>query len=472
MAYIVAGAHTVYNNIYRYADDKTNIFHFIIRDFMKKTDSGYLWSFGNGLNEDSNGNIKIKGKYAKKHIELYNKEKFIKTNQAYNITNLVIDSGGYQAQAGYLSVNNCYDFIDEYKEFILNTHNKFKNFFALDLIPNGMTYQQLLDLNMKSYEALASLPNGVREKVIFVYHFFTPKVFKAWKTITDKYFDKFGNYFAFGGLAANDTTSVVLPIAVFAIGIVQIVYQAKKRNMNHIKIHVLGAASYRDVMMYQLYRAVIKEYHNIDIEITYDSSLVFKQIQKSRRINVIEDDFTNLLLDIREDMLDAKVLRHGNYQGKEVYNTTEEIVKENIEKMLVWIDPKYKGIGLGMDIYGDKDDGTGRGLSRAMTVLSILFCGWQYNVLEKQCYDYVNNLMPMLKTDPYEFYEQLNNVLLKLNQGKLSYKFKDKIMYIKNTIDYLIALDPDMIESVVNENLMASEIIDTSNEEDFPKIDF
>lgn len=471
MAYIVACAHTVYNNIYKYVDKPNDIFHQIIKDFMITTNSGYLWSFGTGLNEKSNGNIKIKGKYAKKHIKNFQKEKFITVSKVFNITNLVMDSGGYQAQAGYLSIDNCYDFINEYKEFILNTHDKFKNFFALDLIPNGMTYNQLLDLNIKSFEALASLPDDIRKKIIFVYHFFTPKVFEAWKTITDKYFDKFGNYFAFGGLAANDTASVTLPIAVFAIGIVQIVYQAKKRNMNNIKIHVLGAASYRDVMMYQLYRAVIKEYHGIDIEITYDSSLAFKQIQKSRRINIIEEDFSNILIDLRENMLDAKILRHGHDNTKEVYNTPLEILKENLKNMLTFINPKYSNFADDMVMYEEKDDGTGRGLSKKFTILSFLFCGWQYNDLEKKCYDYINNLMPLLKTDPYEFYEQLTDVLLKLNQGKLSYRFKDKIMYVKNTIEYLIKLDPEMIEQVVKDNLAGSEIIDTINEDDFPTLD-
>lgn len=466
MAYIVAGAHTVFNNIYKYAKNPNDIFHQIIKDFMRTTNSGYLWSFGNGLNEHSNGSVKIKGKYAKKHIKNYEKEKFLTVRKAYNINNLVMDSGGYQAQAGYLSVDNCYEFIDEYKEFILNVNDKFNNFFALDLIPGGMTYQQLLDLNMKSYESLASLPDDIRKKIIFVYHFFTPKVFEAWKTITDKYFNKFGNYFAFGGLAANDTSSIVLPIAVFAIGIVQIVYQAKKHNMDNIKIHVLGAASYRDVMMYQLYRAVIKEYHGVNVEITYDSSLAFKQIQKSRRINVIEEDFTNLLLDIREDMLGAKVLRHIP-DKHDVYNTPTEILRENLGNMLKWIDPKYSSFVDDMEIYGDKDDGTGRGLSKKFTVLSFLFCGWQYNDLERKCYKYVNDILPLLKTDPFEFYEQLNETLLKLNQGKLSYKFKDKIMYIRNTVDYLIALDPNMIEQVVNENLSGCEVIQSDADDSF-----
>lgn len=459
MPYIVAGAHSVFTNVHRYADKPDNIYHQIIKDFMKRTNSGYLWSFGNGLSDESKDNVKIKGRYGAKYVQIFNQPRFLEVTKAYDITNLVMDSGGYQAQSGYLSVDDCYEFIDEYKYFIEHTYNKFRNFFALDLIPNGLTYDKLLDLNMKSYEALASLPEEARKKIIFVYHFFTPKVFEAWKTITDTYFDKFGNYFAFGGLAANDTTSVVLPISVFAIGIVQIVYQAKKRNMNNIKIHVLGAASYRDVMMYQLYRAVIKEYHNIDIEITYDSSLVFKQVQKSRRINVIEPDFTNLLLDLRENVLHAKVLRHipNTY---DVYSTTEEIMKENFENMLSFIDPKYSGLTKDINIYEEKEDGSGRSLSRAFTILSILFCGWQYNALEEKCYNYVSKLMPLLRTKPFEFYEELNQTLLKLNQGKLSYKFKDKIMYIRNTIDYLIALDPEMIENVVRENLSSCEIVD------------
>lgn len=473
MPYIVAGAHSVFTNIHRYFDKPDNIYHQIIKDFMARTNSGYLWSFGNGLNDESKDRVKIKGNYGKKHVNIFNNPRFNEVRTAYNITNLVMDSGGYQAQSGYLSIDDCYDFIDEYKYFIENSHDKFKNFFALDLIPNGLSYNQLLDLNMKSYEALANLPEEARKKVIFVYHFFTPKVFEAWKTITDNYFDKFGNYFAFGGLAANDTTSVVLPISVFAIGIVQIVYQAKKRNMNNIKIHVLGAASYRDVMMYQLYRAVIKEYHNIDIEITYDSSLAFKQIQKSRRMNVIEPDFTNLLLDIRENVLHAKQLRHIP-NTMDVYNTTEEIVKENFEKMLEYIDPKYTGMGNSLNIYEEKEDGSGRSLSRGFTIFSILFCGWQINTLEEKCYQYVLSKMPLLKSNPYEFYDELNDILLKLNQGKLSYKFKDKIMYIRNTIDYLIALDPDMIENVVKENLSGCEIVDkgVSNNENIFDMDF
>jgi len=443
----------------------------ILKDFIAKTDSGYLFSFGNCLANKDGKKTRIKGNYVKQFSKFFNKEHFKETIKTFNLNHIVMDSGGYQAQSGYLTVPECYEFIDEYKQFIEEQHSNFRNFFALDLIPDGLSASEILKLNDTSYSNLASLPEEARKKVIFVYHFFTPKVYETWKTITAKYFDKFSDYFAFGGLAAKDTTGVRLPIAVFAIGIVQIVHEAKMRGMKKIKIHILGAASYRDIMLYQLYKVIIKKFHDIDLDITYDSSLVFKQIQKSRCINILEEDYTNNLLCIKETNLKKKINRMVN--GVDTYTTVEDILREKFANMLECIDPMYRQLGEMMHIYEMKSDGTGTSLGATFSFLTILFSGWQYNELEKKSYKYIDSLMPILDSDPYEFYDVLSDVLLKLNAGKLSFKFKDKIKYIRSTVECLINLDTKYIDTVVNDFLAQAEIVDTIvSDVEIPTMDF
>jgi len=470
MPYLVAGAETVYGTFHKYLENQNSWQFKLMKEFMTKTDAGYLFSFGNALaTSKSKNKVKIKNSYAKMFSKFFQKDTFNKTNEIFNIHNIVMDSGGYQAQSGYLTIQECYDFIEEYKQFILMNHEKFRYFFALDLIPDGLSYDELLKLNETSFQALYSLPEEIRKKIIFIYHFFTPKVYEAWKGLTAKYFDKFSDYFAFGGLAAKDTVSVNMPIAVFAIGIVQIVHNAKLKGIKKLKMHILGAASYRDIMLYQLYKAVIKKYHDVEIDITYDSSLVFKQIQKSRCINIIEDDFTNNLISIRELNLNTYVERLTN--GKDSTIKVNDLIIEKFTKMAEEIYPECVNDVKSISLYEDKKDGSGTGLGRDFGLLSILFSGWQYNELEKRCYDYIQSKMSLLETDPYEFYDAMSDILLKLNAGKLSYKFKDKIKYVRLTVECLMKLDVDYIDDIVNISLASAEIVDKS-ENDFPTLDF
>jgi hypothetical protein len=473
MPYLVAGAETVYGTFHKYTKDKNSWGYQYLKNFMSKRDPGYLFSFGNGLaTSKSKTRIKIKGKYSKTFGKFFTKDNFIETNQEFNIDNIVMDSGGYQAQSGYLTIEECYEFIDEYKKFIELNHESFRYFFALDLIPDGLSYDELVKLNTTSFETLNSLPENIRKKIIFIYHFFTPKVHQAWQGIADKYFNRFSDFFSFGGLAAKDTVGMKLPIAVFSIGIVKIVANAIKHNMNNIKIHILGAASYRDVMLYQLYKAIIKEYHDINIDITYDSSLVFKQIQKSRCINIIEDDFTNNLLSIREAHLEKFVSRvTPDMIDKSA--TVGYILKEKFLNMTKEISPEHFDIVNNVNIYEMKTDGSGMALSKDFGLLSILFSSYQYNELEKKCYAFIMEKMQLLKDNPFEFYNIINDILLKLNAGKLSYKFKDKVKYISATVECLIKLDGEYIDEIVDVFLAGAEIVDTVDTIDtMPIIDF
>ena len=472
MPYLVAGAETVYGTFNRYRKDPDSIEFKIIKEFLEKTDSGYLFSFGTSLsNSKAKQNVKIKDTYAEHFEKFFKKENFIETTKAYNIDNLVMDSGGYQAQSGYLSIEKCWEFMHEYVKFIKRNHETFNYFFALDLVPDGLTYDELLDMNDKSFNELAVLDENIRKKIIFIYHFFTPLVYKAWKVIVSKYFDKFSNYFAFGGLAAKDTTSVKLPISVFAIGIVQIVHEAKLRGIKKLKIHILGAASYRDIMLYQLYKVIIKTYHNVDLDITYDSSLVFKQIQKSRCINIIEEDYTNNLVSLREADLNKNIIRVIN--GIESDITVENLIKEKMRNMLNEINSSYAYVIDDLNIYEEKADGSGLGLGKTFGMLCILFSGWQYNELEKKCYSYLIREIPLLQEDPFIFFDKVYDILLKLNAGKLSHKFKDKRAYVRNTVECLINLDTQYIDDIVNSFLTQAEIVDLNTiSNDTPSWDF
>ena len=465
MPYLVAGAETVYGTFNKFREDTECVQHKIIKEFLEKTDSGYLFSFGNGLSNSGRGKkVKIKGYYAKSFSKFFKKDTFLKNNEVFNIEKIVMDSGGYQAQSGYLSIPECYEFTDEYVEFVKSNKDNFSYFFALDLIPNGLTSAELLKMNDESFSKLAELDEDIRKKVIFIYHFFTPKVYEIWKTITKKYFDKFSNYYAFGGLAAKDTTSVSLPISVFAIGIVQLVYNAKIRGMNKLSIHILGAASYRDIMLYQLYKVIIKEYHNVDLDITYDSSLVFKQIHKSRCINILEEDYTNNLISLKEANLGKMIYRVIDGVGSHI--SAEDLIREKYTMMLNSINPEYAYVGKTLNIYEDKADGTGRGLGKTFGLLSILFAGWQYNQLEYRSYAYIQEQLRLHKDDTFTFYDLMSDILLKLNAGKLSYKFKGKLKYVRKTVECLINLDPNEIDRIVNTHLAGSEIVDLVDTDD------
>jgi hypothetical protein len=137
------------------------------------------------------------------------------------------------------------------------------------------------------------------------------------------------------------------------------------------------------------------------------------------------------------------------------------------------ISPEHFDIVNNVNIYEMKTDGSGMALSKDFGLLSILFSSYQYNELEKKCYAFIMEKMQLLKDNPFEFYNIINDILLKLNAGKLSYKFKDKVKYISATVECLIKLDGEYIDEIVDVFLAGAEIVDTVDTIDtMPIIDF
>ena len=205
---------------------------------------------------------------------------------------------------------------------------------------------------------------------------------------------------------------------------------------------------------------------------TFDSGLIYKQVRRSRCMNFISDDFSNVLADLHENQLKKKITVSIN--DKRTTMTTESFVKHKFDEMLTSINPKFAGWALGIDLYvynTNKKDGTNT-TSKEFNVLCIIYSMWQYDMLETISEKFFDENMGLLKTDCHLFYEKLSDKLLLLNQGKLSGVFRGRTSYIRNTVESLISLDTKYMERLIHESLAGCELLDKIKEAKFPTFDF
>jgi len=363
-----------------------------------------------------------------------------------------LDSGGFQLSVGYLDQKYIYPFIDMYTSFLKNNSNIFDLAFSLDIPPNEITfssYQDIYNWNKYSYTKLLDLPENIREKIIYVYHFRTPEVNKIWrKMLFDEGLAEQLNCsrWSVGGIVASLKGEDDIPYISYGLPLANILNYTLHSSVHKdaIHFHVLGGSAYRDVIFYELCKLHIKKLYNITVNFSFDSSGLFKQFMMGRFLDVLTDDLRVLKLPVNSNILDS-------------YNRSFGLNIKNIDKcrmILEEISTTYNLPNItNYNIY-DKDTGSFNMLVELYLCFYLLHF---YYILQNECSIKAIELYDIYLKDKTKFENVIFTYLQNLNRGVISSRLKMKSLAFSRTLDLFENLDYNKTNAIIDKYMAKDE---------------
>jgi hypothetical protein len=446
--YIIAGSDCFVSLEGNFIDkyDKLSSFDDVkLNNFLLNSIDRYLYSFGTGLSYKTR-------KMSPNHAERISGEiDKIVSRPFMKDTKLYIDSGGFQVAMGAVSPSDMPLFIEKYHNFLKENYNKFSYAFSLDLPPGPSSsvfdsYQQIENLNRLSYQTSAALPSNVKDKMIYIHHFRTPSLYDTWsKFLWDEHLaDGFKN-FATGGIVANMATDLTIPVIIYVIPLSEILKYAISKGMTSFNFHVLGGANFIDVFYHKLFAHHIQKVHHVNVNITYDSSAIFKALAIGRFIPVFKEDGTLIKMDIRSNGLH---LRFENMMTRQdmVYRLLNEIAEHyGFRKLDPVTDPIY--------------DSTRNTFSRSVHMYLICYVLRCYRYLELISESFIEQVYPLYESgDQTGFDEKCYELAKKFNQGKNTRKQKAKIASIYKSLQILTDMNRDYNKHLIHKFMSNDDI--------------
>jgi len=410
-----------------------------ISRFFGNNVSGFLHSYGQAFS-----NKKSYKNYSKNEANLF---KSCRDTGFFEHTPFIVDSGGFQASIGKLHKHETELLIDHYHKFLVEHSDTFDRGFVLDIPPGPLcklfdTFDDVHKANLQTYKMAVDFPQEVLDKMIFILHFRTPKLWEIYTNIMREYdmFDKF-KYHATGGIVANMRGDMAVPCIIYTLPIVPLLSECIKHKRNYLNFHILGGANFRDIFFYELFRIHVKNIHNIDLNITYDSSGIFKGLMIGRFIHV---KYNNIFkkMDIRSDNLNKRFL------GEEL---VIEKYRNEINRMAA--ESGFKPISL-KEVYNE-ESGTFFEDVKVYTMLYMLF---QYREVQSFLREKAAELYPLYLSKEYEeFSTGIVEVTKNLNSGKITKKQTVKSHSVIRSLDMLSNLDENYCKYIVNKSLSKDE---------------
>jgi len=407
--------------------------------YFDSTITGFLHSYG----EDYaiRKNLKTYGKSQMKMIK-----RFLDTG-LFKDTNFYIDSGGYQISTGKLNRYYSEALLDNYYDFVVEAKDLYDRSFILDVSPgqNCVMFENFDDVyekNLRSYQEAVSLPDDVRSKMIYVHHFRTPQLSKTYnRLLKENEFYQYFNHFACGGIVSNMASDLKIPCLVYVLPLITLIKETINAGRNYLNFHILGGASYRDVLFYELFKEVVRRYHNIELEITYDSSGIFRQIFVARYIHAYDDLGNIKKMNIKSDNLHRKFY-------KDV--TIQEILNRVLNKMAQKFN--FKEIDIMNGIYDEKT------MHEDVKVYTMLYIFSLYSELTSNFKKWASEVLDVYESgDQERFTDLCLDQTVKAAQGRYSSKVRYKTYSIGRSIDMLKDLDEDRCDHYITKYLAADE---------------
>ena len=258
-------------------------------------------------------------------------------------------------------------------------------------------------------------------------------------------FDAF-THFGTGGIVANQGSDTAIPCIKYVLPLIPVLKKAIASGRKELDFHILGGANFRDIFFYEIFQKVVKEAHDIELRISYDSSGVFKGLMRGRTMHIL-DEHENVVKKI--DMRSAVLNQRFRNEIK-----VEDLVKHKIDDMsdrfnFKRIDP--------FEIY-NADTGTFPDDFRIYAAMLVLrtYADVQLMLRQKAA-----DIYPIYQAgDLEEFNKQCGKVTQDVNQGKITRKQKAKTNSLVNSIKMLINLDEDYCKYIVNKHLAKDEFTD------------
>lgn len=444
--YTVAGMETLATIIDNFIKNKKNDFedHFTredISNFLGQVCNRFLHSFGQNFKGKKNYD-----NYNQKEAELYKK---VRDTKFFEKSSLIVDSGAFQISIGLLTRKESDILFNNFYTFLTDYYESFDEAFILDLPPGPgcqifSNFKEVYDKNLASYSIAANLPDHVREKVVYIHHFRTPKLWDIYtKILRDNDFYKYFTKFSTGGIVANSAGDSDIPCIIYVLPLIPLLNETIKHKRNKLDFHVLGGATFRDIFFYELFKYHVKKVHNIELNITYDSSGLFKGLMIGRFFSTLDGDQIRKV-DIRSCNLNMRF--KDDIKIQDVCNNVMNQLSE-----------KYNFKKLNFDSIYNSQTGTFHESIKIYLMLYML-----------EFYQEVELLMRQKSEEIYPYYEsgniesfasQSEQITRDLNQGKISRKQISKSNSIIKSLDMLTNLDEDFCKHVVNKFLSKDEFI-------------
>ena len=449
-SYVLAGFETLAAILDRFMknENKDNSF-FTRKDISNIFNNGcnkFLHSYGQ--------NFKGKKNYNKHSASEANVLRECRSYGFFENSTYILDSGGFQISVGMLNEQESNTLLKIYYEFLKDYSDVYDRAFILDVPPGPgckvfKSFDDVYRMNFESYNTARNMPDNVREKIIYIHHFRTPKLWDIYTELLnhDDMFNAF-KYHATGGIVANSGSDTAIPCIIYVLPLISLLNQAIKFKRTELHYHILGGATFRDVLFYELFKKVVKEEHNIDLHITYDSSGIFKGLMIGRTIPILEGE-TIRKLDLRTDCLDKRFSIEG--MNIEVYmKRINEFAREN----------NISEINR-TEIY-NSETGT---FYNEYRIYSMLYMISLYKKVEETFRNKANELYPIYKSGNLELFNHDVNIITRnINGGKMSRKQKSKTNSISRSLDMLKNLDENYCHYIVNKSLSKDEFIDLTND--------
>ena len=422
-----------------------------ISKFLAGTCSGFLHSYG----QDFFGKKKY-GKYSQKEADLYIK---CRKMGIFDNCNLIADSGGFQISIGKLTRRESKLLFQMYYEWLKDYYEVYDRAFILDIPPGPgceifHDFYDVYKWNLDSYLVARDLPDHVRKKVVYIHHFRTPKLWEIYtKIMRDNDLFSYFEYHGTGGIVANMSGDMAIPCIIYVLPLVPLINEAIKHNRDYLNFHILGGGSFRDVFFYELFKILVKDKHGIKLNITYDSSMSWKQVMRARFIHV--EDPEGYIRKMSVKTLDL----HIQFFGKQNIGDFKEYTTiEMYEKILNEIANKYGFKPITIDGVYSEETNT---FHEDIKVYSILYTLHLYSYIQEKMRQVAKNIYPLYKAGEQEdFYDACFEATRHLNQGKLTKKQQTKTHSISRSLDMLSNLDEDYCQYLVNKFLAKDEFVD------------
>ena len=414
-----------------------------LKRVITNTIDKYLYSFGAEMN------------YKTKKIPKNRLKRFIqKTNEIHRAKymdscEIYWDSGGYQVSNGALHPKYMKDFIQMYYGAVKNHTDIYDHAFLMDLPPGPGTKdffssnKQIEEINRYSYEMASNMyTEEEKKKLIFVYHFRSPALYDTWTKFMfeDGLADGY-EYFGTGGIVANIKSDILNPLVSYTLPLSCILRYAIDRNMKKFNFHVLGGANFIDVFYHKLMTLHIKEHHDIDVNITYDSTGLFKGISVARYVYTINNLGNMVKMEYGSDKLHLRFDEGGTIEDKLYEHVNNISRKYNIKQIDRNITPVYKN---------------GR-ISMCMNIYLMMYLLDIYRVIEDMSELQCAEVYKFYKSGEHsEFIKQCTEIIKRHNYGKVSTKMKSKCNSLIKSMKMLENPDLDYNKHMV-EKYMDSE---------------
>ncbi len=403
-----------------------------------------LYSFGSGLSNTCHSVSEARIKKVSNVVDSMRGCPFTADSTIF------IDSGGFQACMGYIDINDIPKYLDLYVDFIGRKYKDFTMAYSLDIpvVRNGIfkTYKQLEETNRMTYKRFSTLPQDQKDKVFYIHHFITPRLYKIWSDFmwNDGYADGFTN-FSVGGIVAGSGSDHIIPLVTYCIPLSDIVKYCKSKNIKKFNFHLLGGASYSDIFYHQMFTKHIKAVHDIDVNITYDSSTLFKGLAVGRFTRAFKSDGNLYPMDLHSSSMHLKF-------DKE--KTTADCIYEFLNDIsdhygMKHLDP------VNFPIYDEKTNT----YHRAIHMFLMLHEMRIFREIEMYCQEVVDELYEYYTQGKFiEFGERCVKFIKRFNGGRLSEKLDLKCSNLSRSLDILTDCDVDRNKYLVNKYMCNDDV--------------